>query len=145
MVSCALKRVRTLIRPRILVADSHPAFLKATVALLQSHFHVIGSVVDGSALVAEASRLVPDVIVSEITLPCLSGVAAAHQLRESLTPSRIVFLTIHSELDFINACVAEGASGYVLKSQMKADLIPAVQAALAGRSYIYPFSAHESQ
>lgn len=140
-MSCASKRRRTLIRPRILVAESHPVLRSATIALLTSHFDVVGSVADGAALVAEASRLCPDVIVSAITLPILNGIDAVHQLRKSISPFRIVFLTVHAEREFINACVAEGALGYVLKSQMKAHLIPAVQAALAGTSYIYPFAA----
>jgi DNA-binding NarL/FixJ family response regulator len=129
-----------LIRPRILVAESHPILREATIALLTSHFDVVGSVADGVALVAEASRLCPDVIVSAITLPVLNGIDAVHQLRQSISPFRAVFLTVHAEQEFIDACVAEGALGYVLKSQMKAHLIPAVQAALAGKSYIYPFA-----
>jgi len=132
---------KLLIRPRILVAESHAAFLKATIVLLSSDFDVVGSVADGVTLVAEANRLCPDVIVSEIVLPVLSGIEAAHQLRESVSLPRIVFLTVHPEQDFINACVAAGGLGYVLKSQMKTNLIPAVQAALAGRYYIYPFAA----
>jgi DNA-binding NarL/FixJ family response regulator len=50
-----------------------------------------------------------------------------------------VFLTVHSEQQFIEACMAEGALGYVLKSHMKGHLIPAIQAALIGHSYICPF------
>jgi DNA-binding NarL/FixJ family response regulator len=50
-----------------------------------------------------------------------------------------VFLTVHSEQQFMEACMAEGALGYVLKSHMKAHLIPAIQAALVGRSYVCPF------
>jgi len=138
---CASKRRRSLPQPRILVAESYPALLEATIALLKFHFDVVGSVADGVALVEEARRLCPDVIVSEISLPLLNGIDAVHQLRESISPFRIVFLTVHAEQEFINACVAEGALGYVLKSQMKAHLIPAVQAVLAGTSYIYPFAA----
>ena len=54
--------------------------------------------------------------------------------------ARIVFLTIHSEEQFVEACMAEGASGYVIKTHMKADLIPAILAALIGESYISPFA-----
>jgi DNA-binding NarL/FixJ family response regulator len=76
--------------------------------------------------------------VADITLPILSGVDAVHQLRESALSARIVFLTVYSEQQFIEACIAEGALGYVLKSHMKAHLIPAIQAAIAGQSYICP-------
>lgn len=128
-----------MIRPRVLLADNHPALLKATTALLKAQFDVVGNVTDGETLVSEALRLRPDVIVADITLPGLSGIDAVHELRESALAAKIVFLTIHSEPAFIEACMAEGALGYVLKSHMKSHLIPAIQAALVGRSYICPF------
>ena len=91
-------------------------------------------------LVSEALRLFPDVIVADITLPVLSGIDAARQLRDSAPSAKIVFLTVHSEQQFVDACMAEGALGYVLKSHMKAHLIPAIQAALLGQSYVGPFA-----
>jgi DNA-binding NarL/FixJ family response regulator len=126
-------------RPRILLADDHPAVLKATNALLKADFDIVGNATDGPTLVSEVLRLRPDVIVADITLPILSGIDAARRLRESIPSAKIVFLTVHSEQQFVEACMAEGALGYVLKSHMKAHLIPAIQAALVGQSYIYPF------
>jgi DNA-binding NarL/FixJ family response regulator len=84
-------------------------------------------------------RLRPDVIVADITMPVLSGIDAAHQLRKSAVAAKIVFLTVHSEEQFMEACVAEGALGYVLKSQMKIHLVPAIRAALVGKAYVSPF------
>ena len=126
-------------RPRILLADDHPAVLKATNGLLKAQFDIVGNATDGPTLVSEALRLCPDVIVADITLPILSGIDAAHRLRESIPSVKIVFLTVHAEQQFIEACIAEGALGYVLKSHMKAHLIPAIQAALVGNPYICPF------
>jgi DNA-binding NarL/FixJ family response regulator len=126
-------------RPRIFLADDHPAVLKATTALLKAQFEIVGSATDGATLVSEVLRLRPDVIVADITMPILSGIDAAHRLRESAPLAKIVFLTVHSEQQFMEACMAEGALGYVLKAHMKAHLIPAIQAALIGRSYICPF------
>jgi DNA-binding NarL/FixJ family response regulator len=128
-----------LIRPRVLLADDHPALLEATTALLKAQFDVVGTATDGATLVSEALRLCPDVIVADITMPVLSGIDAAHRLRESALSAKIVFLTVHSEEQFMKACIAEGALGYVLKSHMKAHLIPAIKAALVGQSYICPF------
>jgi len=71
-------------------------------------------------------------------MPGLSGIDAAHRLREFALSARIVFLTIHSEEQFVEACRAEGASGYVVKAYMNAHLIPAIQAALTGAAYISP-------
>jgi DNA-binding NarL/FixJ family response regulator len=129
----------TLIRPRVLLADDYPAIREATAALLKPQFDVVGTATDGATLVSEALRLLPDVIVTDITMPVLSGIDAAHQLRESAPSAKIVFLTIHPEEQFMKACIAEGALGYVLKSHMRAHLIPAIQEALVGRTYICPF------
>jgi DNA-binding NarL/FixJ family response regulator len=74
-------------------------------------------------------------------MPVLSGIDAIRRLRESAPSVKIVFLTVHSEQQFVEACMAEGALGYVLKLHMKAHLIPAIQAALVGRSYVCPFVA----
>ena len=128
-------------RPRILLADDHPAVLKATNALLRTQFDIVGNATDGPTLVSEALRLCPDVIVADITLPVFSGIDAARQLRESAPSAKIVFLTVHSEQQFIEACMEEGALGYVLKSHMKVHLILAIQAALVGQTYICPFVA----
>ena len=126
-------------RPRILLADDHPAVLKATNGLLKAQFDIVGNATDGPTLVSEALRLRPDVIVADITLPVFSGIDAAHRLRESAPSVKIVFLTVHSEQQFLEACIAEGALGYVLKSHMKTHLIPAIEAALVGHSYVCPF------
>jgi DNA-binding NarL/FixJ family response regulator len=126
-------------RPRIFLADDHPAVLKATTALLKPQFEIVGNATDGATLVSEVLRLCPDVVVVDITMPILSGIDAAHQLREAAASAKIVFLTVHSEQQFMEACMAEGALGYVLKSHMKAHLIPAIQAALVGQSYVCPF------
>jgi DNA-binding NarL/FixJ family response regulator len=111
-----------LSRPRILLADDHPAVLKATNGLLKAQFDVVGTVVDGATLVSEALRLCPDVIVADITLPVLSGIDAARQLRDSASSAKIVFLTVHSEQQFVDACMAEGALGYVHKSYYEGSL-----------------------
>lgn len=108
---------------------------------MKAQFEIVGNVANGATLVSETVRLCPDVVVSDITLPIVSGIDAAHLLQRSTPSSKIVFLTVHSELQFVEACIAEGALGYVLKSHMKAHLILAIHAALVGKSYICPFVA----
>ncbi len=126
-------------KPKILLADDHPPLLEAASTLLKPHFELIGIVTDGAMLVLEALRLRPQVIVTDITMPVMTGIDAVIQLRKSGSAAKIVFLTIHSEEEFLRACLAEGASGYVLKSRMKTHLIPAIDAALEGKTYISPF------
>jgi CheY-like chemotaxis protein len=125
-----------VIRPRIFLADDHADFLKAEIALLQPHFELVGIASDGASLVSEVQRLKPDVVVVDITMPIMTGIDAVHELVKSGSTAKFVFLTIHSGEEFIKACLEEGARGYVVKSQMKAHLIPAIRAALDGLPYI---------
>jgi DNA-binding NarL/FixJ family response regulator len=129
-----------LIRARIVLADDHRHLLEAAAALLEPHFDIVGTATDGAMLVSEALRLRPDVIVTDITMPVLSGIDAIQQLRESDFLPKIVILTIHGEKEFLNACLGEGVLGYVVKSRMKAHLVPAIKAALIGEQYISPFA-----
>jgi CheY-like chemotaxis protein len=85
---------------------------------------------------SKANSLRPDVIVTDISMPVLSGIDAVHKLRESGCAAVFVFLTIHSEKEFVDACLGAGALGYVQKRYMKRQLVPAIQAALAGQSYV---------
>jgi DNA-binding NarL/FixJ family response regulator len=126
-------------RPRLLLADDHPTMLKAELALLSPYFDVVGTAVDGEALVSEARKLRPDVIVTDISMPFLNGIDAVHELQESGSTARFVFLTIHSEEEFLEACMKVGALGYVQKSSMKHHLVPAIQAALVGQCYVSRF------
>jgi DNA-binding NarL/FixJ family response regulator len=123
-------------RPRILLADDHQLVLERVTALLQSVFDVVGAARNGREMISQAMRLNPDVIVADISMPELSGIEAAHQLHERGSTAKLVFLTIHSNDEFVSACLAEGALGYVVKSHMKSDLIPAIHAALSGQSFI---------
>lgn len=123
-------------RPRILLADDHQAVLERVRKLLQSLFDVVGAAHTGREMVSEAMRLTPDIIVADISMPDLSGIEAAHELRKMGSAAKLVFLTIHASDEFVDACRSEGALGYVVKSHMKTDLIPAINAALSGRSFI---------
>jgi DNA-binding NarL/FixJ family response regulator len=125
-------------RARVLLADDHSAVLNRVEVLLGSSFEVIGAVTDGQELVSAGIRLAPDVIVADVIMPRLSGIEAAQQLRETGSRARFVFLTVHVEHEFVDACMAEGALGYVVKSHMKTDLIPAIKAAIIGQIFISP-------
>ena len=123
-------------RLRILLADDHPLVLQRLTALLQSSFDLVGVAHDGLEMVDEAMRLSPDIIVADISMPELDGIQAAHRLRHMGAKATIVFLTIHESPEFVEACLAEGALGFVLKAQMKADLIPAINSALSGQCFV---------
>ena len=71
-------------RTSILLADDHPAVCESVAALLESDFDVVGTVTNGRDLLTEAKRLQPDVVVSDISMPVLDGIAAATRLRAGL-------------------------------------------------------------
>jgi DNA-binding NarL/FixJ family response regulator len=125
-----------LILPRVLLADDHAGLIEAEFALLSAHFDVVGTAADGAALVEEARSLRPDVIVTDISRPILNGIEAVRKIRESGSRAQFVFLTALREKEFVEACMEAGASGYVQKNRMNQDLMPAMQAALAGQSYV---------
>ena len=125
-------------RPRVLLADDYSPMLELTATALGSEYLVVGSVVDGLALLAEAERLQPDVIVLDISMPRLDGIEAARQLRSSRNPARLVFLTVHEDRDFARAALDAGGLGYVVKSRFTSDILPAIRAALADRRFISP-------
>ena len=107
-------------------------------ALLQPDFDVVGTVNNGGDLIREANRLRPDVIVLDITMPILNGIEAAHRMREAGLTARLVFLTVHEQSSFVTACFDEGALGYVTKSRLIMDLIPAIRDAISGHHFISP-------
>jgi DNA-binding NarL/FixJ family response regulator len=129
---------------RILVADDHAGARELVKGILEPTFEVIGTVDNGKALVETARRLHPDVIITDISMPILNGIEAAKQLMESGSRANVVFLTVHSDPDFVRACLNVGASGYVVKLRMDSDLLPAVREALAGRIFLSPNDNHEN-
>jgi DNA-binding NarL/FixJ family response regulator len=121
---------------RVLVADDHLGFLELVRSMLKLDFEIVGCVRDGEALFAAAMNLHPDVIVTDISMPNVSGIEAVDRLRESGCSSKVVFLTAHSDPDFIDAALSTGALAYVFKSSVGTDLLFAIQEAFEGRVFV---------
>jgi len=127
-----------VIKPTILLADDDPALLQNLQRLLESEFEVVAPVHNGLELLEAAKALVPDLIVTDISMPCRSGIRAARQLRLDQPTARIIFLTVHDEPAFVAEGRKIGALGYVVKQCADADLIPAIREVLQGRSFVSP-------
>ena len=123
-------------RPRVLLAEDHAETAERLRKLLRADFDVITSVEDGDALVDAAKRLSPDVIVTDIAMPGVDGIEAVTRIRRNNPNARIVLVTVHSELMLVEAGLAAGALGYVLKDTAGDELVPAVRAALGGHQYV---------
>jgi DNA-binding NarL/FixJ family response regulator len=116
---------------RILIADDDLLMLANISKLLQAHFDVVGTVQDGGALLEAAYRLQPDVIVTDISMPTLSGIAAARKIRDSLPLVKLIFLTMHGAGGYRREALSL-AAGYVLKSAALEELAQAVRDACQG-------------
>ncbi len=124
---------------RILLADDHAVVIEGLRRILdRPEFEVVGTVADGQALVREADRLRPDVIVTDITMPLLNGIDAARQILARGGAPKIIFLTMHPEVAYASAAIASGACAYVVKSAAGQELVDAIQHALSGRVYMSP-------
>jgi DNA-binding NarL/FixJ family response regulator len=125
-------------RARILLADDHAMLLDAFRALLEPEFEVVGTVTDGRALLSEAARLKPDVVVVDIAMPLLNGLDAGRQLKSERRSVKLIYLTMNREPELAAEAFRLGASGYVLKTSAASELTQAIREALKGRSYITP-------
>ncbi len=123
-------------RPRVLLADDHHAFLQSVNRLLAAAFDIVALASDGRQALDLARRLRPDVVVLDIAMPHLDGFQTLEQLRRDDPETRVVFLTMHSDNEFVAAAINGGAYGYVLKSRVHLDLISAIDHALAGRLFV---------
>jgi DNA-binding NarL/FixJ family response regulator len=126
-------------RARILLADDHREMRDRVVHLLEREFEMLEPVADGCALLEKVSELKPDVCLLDISMPILNGIEVATQLKANGSTTKIIFLTIHGDRDFVQAALKTGAYGYVVKSRMASDLNTAIREALAGRQFISPW------
>jgi DNA-binding NarL/FixJ family response regulator len=130
-------------RHRILLADDHRIVAEGLKRLLEPEFDLVAVVEDGRALLSAARELKPDVIVSDISMPELNGVEALEELKRDNPEVRVVFLTMHHNVAYARKAMDAGALGFVLKHSAVAELILAVRAAAAGRTFVSPAIAGE--
>lgn len=129
-------------RPRVVLADDHALLLEAFRRLLDPEFDVVGVATDGAALVEEALRLRPDVVVTDVSMPRMNGIEAAKRLRAELPTARIVFLTVNEDPQIAAEAFRIGALGYLLKSSTATELVAAIRAALKGKRFLSKLLAH---
>jgi len=125
-------------RTRVLIADDHALIRAALASLLQPAYDVVGAVSDGRALLEDAPRLRPDVIVADISMPMLNGLDACQQLRSQLPATRWVFVTVNEDPDLAAHAFELGASAYLLKHSAADELFAAIETVLRGGRYLTP-------
>lgn len=128
---------------RILLADDHALMLEGLLRLLSGEFEVVGAVTNGRAVLEEAKRLNPDVIVLDVSMPELNGIETARRLATVLPSAKIVFVTQQLDPAYVHAAFAAGAMGYVAKQSAAKDLVEAIRLALNNRYYVTPLVNQE--
>ena len=123
---------------RILVVDDFEGWRRQVRLLFQARpqWQVIAEVSDGSEAVQKVADLKPDLIVLDIGLPKLNGIEAARGMQHLSPTSTIVFLSLNNDPDVVRAALSTGALGYVHKTDVQRDLLPAIEAVLQGRQFV---------
>jgi DNA-binding NarL/FixJ family response regulator len=123
-------------RGRLLIVDDNPAVIRQVAQFLADEFDIVETLADGARLRDAVEQHRPDVVVLDVTLPGRNGLVLASDLARSGSAPPIVFLTVHGDADYVRAAFAAGASAYVIKMRMGQDLVPALKAAVAGRTFV---------
>ena len=125
-------------RPRVLLADDHVMVAQGLGRLLEGEVEIVATVSDGAALVEQAQKHRPDIIIADMSMPVMNGLEAMRRVKALRIRSRFIFLTLHAEPRLASEAMRSGASGYVLKQSAGDELIEAVRAVAGGLTYLTP-------
>lgn len=125
-------------RPRIIVGDDHTLLLDAMVVLLAQVGEVVGTATDGQSLLTLLDSARPDVVITDLAMPGVSGFDVLRTLRERRMTIPVLVLTMHADIGTLRTAMAAGAAGYLLKSAASAELADALRTVMSGECYIPP-------
>jgi DNA-binding NarL/FixJ family response regulator len=121
--------------PALLLADDNPALLATLVELLKVEYDIVAAFPNGMSVLDQIDRVNPDLVILDISLGDLTGYEVTRRLRSSGSSVKIIFLTVHEDIDFINAAFDIGVSGYVFKSRVTEDLKNAIDIVYSGGQF----------
>ena len=124
-------------KPRVIIADDHLLFVEGLGRVVQAECEIVATSTNGRDLVDLALRLRPDIVLLDISMPLLSGMEAARQIKAQVPEVRIIFVTMQTSRDFIRKAFELGASGYLSKQAAASELTEAIRQVMSGR---YAFS-----
>ncbi len=126
-------------RIRVLLADDHRIVREALRAVLAPEFDVVGEADSGESAVALARQLKPQVVVLDLGMPGMGGLAAAHRIARDLPACKVLVLSQYDDEEYVIEALSEArAAGYLVKTDAAAELVSAVRAVHAGRRYLSP-------
>lgn len=123
---------------RILIGEDHPLVAAGLAKLLDNQFEIVGTENNGRALVGAALERRPDIVALDISMPELNGIEAARQIRAELPETKLIFVTVHTDLVYVTAAFHAGASGYVAKGSAADELAHAIAEVSSGAMYLTP-------
>jgi DNA-binding NarL/FixJ family response regulator len=130
----------------IVLADDHQIVREGLSAILRAEtdFRIVGEAADGPEALRAVERLRPDILILDLMMPGLSGIEVAQQVGRRAPRTRVVILSMHSDVAYVAEAVRAGAGGYVLKEAGVGDLVRAIREVHAGRDYFSPPLDRES-
>ena len=125
-------------RPRIFLADDHTLLLDAFKNLLEPKYEVVGTATDGRQMLTMVSKLMPDVVLVDISMPNLNGFDAGEKLKKKFPDIKLVFLTANDDPDMVTEAFRIGANGYLLKNSAASEMFLAIDTVLKSNNYVTP-------
>jgi DNA-binding NarL/FixJ family response regulator len=125
---------------RVLIVDDHPVVRKGISACLaqQQHVEVVGEAADGKEALRKIRELAPDIVLLDIKMPHMDGLALTEMLRKEAPKVKVLILSMHSNTDYVLRILQAGASGYVLKGAPPEELVRAIETVNAGQVFFSP-------
>jgi DNA-binding NarL/FixJ family response regulator len=123
-------------RPSLVLADDDEPVLDVIRRIVKPYFEVLATAKDGATLCDVVATFNPSVVVLDVSMPIMSGIQAARQLKNNGYNGKLVFLTVYRDRSLLEDGLAAGASGYVLKDFADTELVAAIREALAGGVFL---------
>jgi len=138
LIDQVLKELSDMIR--VLLVDDHESFVSRMKKLFEKHSEIIvvGAASNGKEAVRLARKLLPDIVLMDISMPEMNGIDATRQLKKSISRTKVLCLTVHSEKHFVSAMLRAGAAGYILKDCPFDELKRAISTVQSGQRYVSP-------
>lgn len=125
-----------LVKLRVFVADDNPEFLSELVALLSPEFEIVATASDGKSAIESIRKLHPDVSILDLKMPELNGLEVVRKVTCCPPRPALVVCSVESDPEIVQSALEAGALGYVLKSRIASEIIPAVKAAASGQQFV---------
>lgn len=123
---------------RILIVDDNPDLREGLRFLLSSHqeFNVVGEAGDGLEAVDSVDRLLPDLVLMDLSMPRMNGIEATREIKTKRPETKILAFTVHKTPEYITATLKAGADGYILKDTPRAELIQSIKNIFSGKQIL---------